>query len=207
MVTRQLDSHGATIVDLDGTYLRSNSLHVLLRLGLRRLPMREKMQVAWLLIRRRLRLISHEAMKHPAVAKISRHPEIMAEFADKVKAHISPSVAAFLAERAAAGDRILLATAASETYVPLLWHGEYIASPVGGPDLRGKAKADAVSAWLTVNGLRPTHFLTDHSDDIPAATALSCRGAEIHIVNPSQKTLKAFSNSDMGFKIDLAIQD
>lgn len=191
MVSGQLNT--ATVVDLDGTYVSCNTLHVFIRVALRHIPLWRRAAVVSLIVARRLRLISHECMKYRALRLAGGEPAMLADFVTTVKAAVNPRVAAFIEERRAAGDRVLLASAASESYVPLLWDGEFIASPFGGPDLRGRRKADAVAAWLDARRLRIVHFLTDHSDDLPLAREAARRGATVHIINPTPESARALA--------------
>lgn len=177
----------ATVVDLDGTYLRGNSLHLYIRLGLRRALRRiwldDLIIISTLLTLRRLRLITHSTMKRKCLAFIGEDDEILTRFRTEALAIINPDVASFIEKRRAAGDAVLLATAASEIYVPAIWDGDYVATAWGAPELRGEAKRDAVAAWLKEKGLKINHFLTDHSDDLPLAAWAEAHGAKVHWIN------------------------
>lgn len=141
------------MVDLDGTLVECNTLHVMLRLGLRHAPLVNRAAIAMLIVARRLRLISHETMKYKALALTGRSAAITDKFVVYVESHRSARVASILEERKKAGDRILLASAAASSYIPLIWDGEFLASPDGGPDLRGRSKVRAVEQWLDDNNL------------------------------------------------------
>lgn len=193
MVDRQLKSDKLTVIDLDGTYLTCNSLSLYLKTALKyavsRLRLDRVMVISALYLFRKLRLISHETMKYRAINFSSKSPAMLNKF--KVAAHdkINPIVARFILERKQNGEETLLATAAAECYVPLIWEGDFIASPMGGPDCRGVRKRDSVVKWAERRGLRITNFLTDHHEDLPLAKYAIDNGANVIIVNPSPKTI------------------
>lgn len=187
------------MVDLDGTLVECNTLHVMLRLGLRHAPLVNRAAIAMLIVARRLRLISHETMKYKALALTGRSAAITDKFVVYVESHRSARVASILEERKKAGDRILLASAAASSYIPLIWDGEFLASPDGGPDLRGRSKVRAVEQWLDDNNLEIGMFITDHFHDLPLALATRNRGGEVVIVNPTPKSAKIFAEN--GFDV------
>lgn len=202
MVARCLNDSGvggggrAVIVDLDGTLVRVNTLHLYLRMGLRRLVHRCALHraaaVAALLLLRKLHLISHEAMKYRSISLIGDDAAFKADFARRVADLHNDAVERYLAEARERGCRVLLATAAAGDYVPLLWSGDYIASPAGGPDLRGERKRDAVAAWLAARGLAPAAVLTDSAADLPLALWARDRAAQVIIINPSPRSAATF---------------
>lgn len=197
MVDGHVDS--ATVVDLDGTLFRVNSLRTYLRTAmrhhLRRGAVLKCAGMGVLFIARRFRLISHETMKYRALFLAGRADAMLSEFRDAMLPQINETVKSFLAERKASGDRILLASAAAGFYIPLLWNGEYLASPEGGPDLRGNAKRDAVVRWANENHVKVKYFLTDHYHDLPLALWTHSTGGEVIMINPSPKSLDTFNRA------------
>ena len=199
MVDRQLNSQaGATVVDLDGTYCRLNTLKAYIRLGFRRLLSRGKIAsattVAALVAMRRLRLISHRTMKFNTLRLIGRDTELLNSFGTYIKESVNTDVMRLLDRRLAAGDRILLASAAADFYIPAIWNGEFVATAMDKNaerlECRGEEKLRRVSLWLETNGLKLNYVLTDHHDDAPLMQA-NVTGENI-LVNPSDETLRFF---------------
>lgn len=200
-----VDGHGrqgAAVIDLDGTLYRPNSLRVYLRTALelhaRRLALHRVAAIGALWLARRLHLIGHETMKYRALAAAGRSERLLGQFAARMKAGLNPAVAAAVEARRAAGDRVLLASAAAGFYVPLLWQGEMLVSPDGGPDLRSEAKRDAVVRWLDAGNLELRLFMTDHIHDLPLALEARRRGAEVVIVDPAPRSAAAFAREGFG---------
>lgn len=204
MVNRQSaadDRRGAVVTDLDGTLIEGNSLKWMLRLGLeemtRRLRLPSVLAVLSLGALAMMHAVSHETMKYGALRLIGDDSRVADRLRKLGESRRSPRVAAILEEARKRGDRILLASAASESYIDSLWSGERLASPFGGPDLRGERKRAAVEKWLNDNNLRLEAFLTDHHDDLPTARLAASLGAEIYLVNPSEKTRLLFDCNDI----------
>ena len=191
-----MNKREATVIDLDGTLLDCNSLELYLATALRHLLRAGRIDrvagMAWWIGLRRLRLISHETMKYRAIALAGSTPEMTARFVDEAKRHYNPRVLDFIERAGKRGDVLLLATAAAECYVPVIWHGEFVASPMGGPDCRDERKRDAVARWLDSRNLHLGYFLTDHTDDLPLARHAMAEGATVVLVNPDALTLKLF---------------
>lgn len=199
MVDRQLDSQlGATVVDLDGTYCTQNTLKAYISLGVRHLLSKGKIisaaEVSVLVIMRRLKIISHTTMKFNALRLIGRNTELLKSFGVGIKKSVNNDVRRFLDRRRAAGDRILLASAAADFYIPAIWDGEYVATAMddnaGRLECRGEEKLRRVCLWLEANGLKLNYVLTDHHDDAPLMHAN--KTGENILVKPSDKTLRFF---------------
>lgn len=190
MVKRQLTP--VMVVDLDGTLVRGNTLHIALRMGLRRGSLWSRMTVAAWLAARRLRLVSHERMKYGALPRVFAAEGFANEFKARVESAFNSDVTDLIARHRADGGVVLLATAAASAYVPMIWDGDFVASPVGGPDLRGNAKVRAVDKWIKDNEGRIVMFLTDHEHDLPMARYAASEGADVLLVNPRPTALDAF---------------
>ncbi len=195
----------AVVTDLDGTLIRGNSLKWILKAGLKRLLRQGRIPsflavmmlggLAW------TKLISHETMKYGALRLFGNDKKLLDEMHSKGIEHRNQEVQKILADAEKHGDRILLASAASESYIHQLWDGETIASPFGGPDLKGKRKLEAVKTWLEDNNLQLKAFLTDHSDDLPLAEYAQTLGATIYLVNPTQKSQDRFDAAGISYKL------
>lgn len=185
------------MVDLDGTLYRRNSLRVYLRTAMamhaRRLALHRVVAIGSLWLARRLHLIDHEAMKYRALAVAGRSEQLLSDFRRCMQVSLNERVVAEIERHRAAGDRIMLASAAAGFYVPLLWQGEMLASPEGGPDLRCEAKRTAVVRWLADNELELRLVLTDHIHDLPLVREARDRGAEVVIVDPTPRSAEAFA--------------
>lgn len=215
MVNRQLtpasnkcSANGSvTVVDLDGTYLTCNSLTLYLKVALKyaatHLRIDRVMGISLLCILRKLRLVSHETMKYKAISIAGEAPRMREDFRCAAREKINREVEKFLKDRSGKGDTILLATAAADCYVPLVWDGEFIASPMGGPDKRGVRKRDAVMRWITGRGLKISNFLTDHHEDLPLAEYVADNGGNVILVNPSPKTIQKFNSTVQSARLTL----
>lgn len=199
MVNGQLNHGGATVVDLDGTLVNCNTLHLYIKLGLRHADWLHKVVISFWLVLRKLKLIKHETMKYRVLELCGQSPVLLEKFRHEVSRNLNKEVTEFLKKRRIAGDRLLLASAAAPSYIPLIWDHEFRASPWGGPDLRGVRKRDAVMRWIEDNELKFNCFITDHRDDLPLALAARRCGALVMIVNPGPKDRKAFERESFEF--------
>ncbi len=199
MVDRQLDiCRGATVIDLDGTYSRQNTLKTYIRLGVRYLLSKWRLTsavtVTTLVAIRGLKLISHTTMKFNALRIIGKDPELMEKFGAEIKSALNSDVKQFIERRKDAGDRILLATAAADFYIPAIWDGDFVATTFDNNELRlecrGEEKRRRVDQWLESNGLKLNYVLTDHHDDAPLLKVN--RTGQNRLVNPSPETLRFF---------------
>ena len=199
MVGRQSEKRGITVVDLDGTLLKINSLELFLRTALtyalRHCRIDRVVAILSLYALRRVRLISHETMKYRAIAAAGKAPDMLNIFGLKARRHLNRQVLNFIAARRREGDKILVASAAAGVYVNKIWSGDFIASPAGGPDCRGTIKRDAVEERINDMGLELKYFLTDHCDDLPMATLAADKGAKVILVRPLGNTRMRFESA------------
>lgn len=193
------------ITDLDGTFINGNSLIWMLELGLKRMLRRGRiptfLAVSMFVAMRKCRIISHETMKYASLRLFGDDTLLLADLRKMGETHRNLAVSDFLEKAALRGSRVLLATAASESYVPQLWDGDFIASPFGGPDLRGERKVKAVRKWMKENNAAPQAFLTDHFHDLPMAEYAAGMGAGIYLVNPGAETVRKFEQAGLEFTI------
>lgn len=200
MVGRQLDNiiQGATVVDLDGTYVRVNTLKAYISIGIGHLLRRGRLfsaiAVAAIVVARRLRLIRHTTMKFKALNIIGSDPSLLNAFGAKMRRYVNDDVRRLLEWRQKSGDRILLASAATAFYIPVIWDGDFVATDFDGNyshiECRGIEKLRRVSEWLEANNLKLNYVITDHHDDAPLLQANN-EGTNV-LVNPSAKTLRFF---------------
>ena len=158
-------------VDLDGTLLRGNSLHEYIRCGLRHGSAAVRLRIAVALALRRLRLSSHLAMKRRVLRAI--HPD--AAFADDFRRCIAamrrPQVEALIKAHQDAGGIVLLATAATELYIPLIWEGDSVSTDADcAVECRCEEKLRRVLGYARSHGTELKAVVTDHPDDLPLLT-------------------------------------
>lgn len=191
------------VVDLDGTLLRGNSLHIYIMCGIRALWRRKSLpklsRLAAVIALRRLRLISHRQMKWTALRLIPADDYLLQEdFRKRADKSLNANVNELLNQYRANGCSILLATAAADTYVPLIWHGDMLATRIADnpehAEMRGTAKRDAVLRYSARHGMTLQAVITDHSDDLPL---LMAGAAENIVVSPDAATQMAIGLSDI----------
>lgn len=188
----------ATVIDLDGTYVRCSTLKAYMLHGLRYLVSKGRLikasRVATLLSLYALGRISHVEMKFKCLALIPRDEKMLRSFGAKMRAKINPAVVKLVTRNIADGHKILLATASPDFYIPYIWDGEFVATAAdnnpGFTECRGNNKLAAVNKWLEQNGCRLDTVITDHHDDAPLIAA-NADGTNI-LVEPKKKTLNFF---------------
>lgn len=205
MVERlQTPQTGATFVDLDGSLISGNSMHIFMKhlpgLLLKRHSPGAALSVLWWTWLRSLRLTSHTKMKwHLTKTSRSHLQESDWEYlAELISQSINPHVSDLVESRRQRGCQTYIATAALEEYVlPLCKklgyegiiatrfsddHKEYV-------EMKGEEKHDGIEQLLVQENLRLESFITDHPDDLPTAKAYPRLTI---VVNPSQKIADQF---------------
>lgn len=158
-------------VDLDGTLITGNSLHEYIRCGLRHSSVSVRLCLVALLAARRLRLCSHLAMKRRVLALVKPDDEFKADFTSRVRRMVRHSVEEEIERHLADGGTVLLATAAPETYVPLIWEGCYVCSDSRSEvECRGEEKLRRVRRFAEDTDGLLSVVITDHPDDLPLLT-------------------------------------
>lgn len=192
MTTKSSDTGNNRLmaVDLDNTLVRGNTLHIYIQEGMRRAGIVNRLGILWLLALRKSNLISHVTMKFGCLSRINHSDhELQRNFTERVTALLSPKVQERIRNF---NGSVILATAAADVYIPLIWDGPFLATQTANNpsrmELRGMAKAEAVVQYAIHNGLTLTSALTDHSDDLPL---LSIPGIRPVLVNPSAATLES----------------
>lgn len=187
-------------VDLDGTYIRGNTLKMYIKAGCLNLArnwhfMRLLKVVLWVGARR-IRLTSHLQMKLKAAAEIGWNGDIEKDFINLARPDINPAVARLISDFVEAGGKCLIASAAFGFYIPSICTLPFVATGTSiddiGEECRGDEKCRRINKWLNENGYTLHSVVTDHSDDIPLLKLpCSCR----YLVNPSESTLRAVNDS------------
>lgn len=174
MVERQLTSSPTPLLvtDLDGTYLKGNSLHLFAKCALvdalHHLHLLSFAKICTALLARRLRLLSHISMKNKILAAAVLTPSLRHLFEQRVKAMISPEATRIIAHYRDMGYSVLLATAASAIYVPWIWTGDWIATPsLSGVECRGDEKKRQALDYAHRCNMIIRVAMTDHFDDLP----------------------------------------
>lgn len=198
------DLTGATILDLDGTLISGNSMHIFMKrlpgLLLKRHAFSGALSTLWWTWMRSLKFMSHRKMKWHLTKTARRRllDEDWESIAAILKGHLNPRVMEYALSRRQRGCRTYIATAALEEYaIPLsrlLGFDGAVATQFSDKfseyeELNGYAKHDAIESLLAEEGLRLESFLTDHDDDLPTASAYP--GLTI-MVDPSDKSAHSF---------------
>lgn len=130
---------------------------------------------------------------------------VVARFADGfVPVHALAPARAALAADAAAGRRVVIASASHGFYVRAIAarlgvadviateavrEGAMLTSRLDGENCYGAAKRAAVEAWLARAGLAAAvvHFTSDHHSDLPCFELAVARGGSVRCVNASPR--------------------
>ena len=205
MVERLQDAlKGATFVDLDGSLISGNSMHIFMKLlpGLlmkRRAP-GAAIGAIWHTWLRSLHIISHSSMKWHLTKIARRHLQDSDwdNVAEIIAESINPHVKDLVESRRQLGCLTYIATAALEEYaIPLcrlLGYDGTVATkfsdnPTVYEEMKGYTKHNGIERILAKDNLRLESFITDHPDDLPTAAAYP--GLTI-VVNPTQKIADQF---------------
>ena len=188
-----------TVVDIDGTYIKGNTLKMYFQCGLcyllGRLKILQAVKLIYSVVLRRLRIISHYKMKMVILDTLYPYPEILTMLRKKALKKVNPLVGAFIEKNKKEGHTIVFASAAPEFYVKELLPDENVVASLYFPfdelfEYRGIRKFNELNAWLNChNGVLDT-VITDHYDDAPLFAA-NKNGTNV-LVNPSAKTLRFF---------------
>lgn len=188
----------ATVVDLDGTYIAGNTLRMYIKFGLTRClrsgHLFNAVRVVSYLLARRLRLISHIAMKARVFTVLGGERSFMHEFVAHARLCVNGDVVALIENERKLGHRVLLATAAPDFYVKELWGGDFVATGdccnAEQIECRGDEKLRRVREWLDKNGCHLHMVVTDHRDDAPLV-GFNRSGFNV-LVRPDRNSLSFF---------------
>ncbi len=184
------------VVDLDGTLIAGNSLHIYLKCGVMSLLHDGKwgkaLRVLLLGGLRVLRIVSHRRMKFAALQLIEPTNELRNEFCKKIERLRRPEVEQLLKDFSDNNYDIILATAAADIYVGWIWQGISLATPMANNkqrrELRGETKRNAVLQYAQQHNQELYAVITDHSDDL---ALLMCGARQNILINPSPSTIAA----------------
>lgn len=174
------DRRPLLVVDLDGTLIAGNSLHIYIRCAMRQMARRGRLDLlartAALLGLRKVKAISHARMKFGILGLVRPDERLLTDFRRRVEAIRREDVAMLIDDYKKKGYAVLLATAAADTYVPAIWPGDYVATDMADPariECRGEEKLRRVEAYARAGGLRLAAAITDEpaADDAPLAQA------------------------------------
>lgn len=194
----------AIFVDLDGTLLAGNSMHVFMKCLPRILLSRRCVIPAAASIfsigLRSLRVISHKSMKWQLTKIARRHlcEKDWKKIAGSLMMMVDPDVISFINVKKNSNYSVYIATAAMEEYaVPLgemlgidgviatkfsIDKSEYL-------EVRGDEKLRNIQSLVKSANLILCCFLTDHRDDLPTAMEYS---AQTLLVHPDADSLDKF---------------
>lgn len=188
-------------VDLDGTYIRGNTLHIYILAGLKNAGFLNRIRISSWLILRKLHIVSHPRMKFAILKLIEPTEKLLREFKETVDGCINERVVALLDDYRRLGCRIVLVTAAADVYVPHIWDGEFIAtSTYGNPareECRGQRKVERLSEKFGGADVLEA-VLTDHYDDLPL---LRFNRGRNYLVNPSPRTIERLDKEGINYEI------
>lgn len=205
MVERlQTPLKGVTFVDLDGTLISGNSMHIFMRrlpqMLLRKGAPGAAISALWQIWLRSFRLRNHRKMKWHLTKIARRHLEESdwEDLADIIARSVNLDVKDLVESRRKIGCLTYLATAAIEEYsLPLCrllgYEGaiatKFVDNQNDYAEMNGDAKRIGIERLLSEENLRLESFITDHPDDL--ATAKAYPNLTI-VVNPTQKTADQF---------------
>lgn len=200
-MVERLSGRKIVVVDLDGTLIDGNSLHLFLRVALRHAPLLDRMRIARLMLLRRLRKISHVDMKFGCLGIVRPDEAFRSEFVRRFRAMLRPEIVRTIDRYKESGDTVLLATAAADMYVKWIWDGDFVATSVhdnpNRRECRGDAKVEAVRAFMRPGDTLEAVF-TDHSDDIPL---LQMGASRNYLVDPSTSTVVALNDLSIPYTL------
>lgn len=178
-------------VDLDGTLVDGNTLHLYIRAAIGEMVRRWRVGALGytlaMLALRRLGLVSHRTMKFGIFGRIRHTPGLARRFAREAARRRRADVDTLIGRLREGGYEVLLATAAPAQYVRLLWQGDFVATDMdaatnpGRTECRGDEKLRRVTAYAAARGLTLAAAVSDDlTDDAPLLGAV----AEAYHVSP-----------------------
>lgn len=177
-----MSSRKLLAVDLDGTLIRGNTLHIYIRCALKDMLRRRRLYSlaysAAMLALRRAGRISHSRMKFGILSHIKPTARLRADFRAATAPLRNKDVERLISDFRARGGAVLLASAAADSYIPLIWDGDFVATdmnPATNPghiECRGEEKLRRVHDYAATKGLTLCAAISDDArDDAPLLQA------------------------------------
>ncbi len=194
-----------TVIDLDGTLIRGNSLRVFMELGLWQMLRRGRLwrlvKAGVLVLLRVLGVVSHRRLKWGFCRLVDGDEEFYGAFVGRMRSMVREGIMGLAGEAEADGGRaVLLATAAFDVYVSRFWQGAYVATVFEGNkgrvECRGEEKLRRVSEYARRHGMVIDLVVSDHSDDLPLMMA----ARRVLLVSPSRGTVSAVRAAGVSFE-------
>lgn len=205
----KMNGERVAIVDLDGTLIRGNSLHMLIRYIAGELRRRRHYgllaKLFVLLAMRRTKLVSHVAMKHPVHRLACRMlgSAGLEEFTGRIIGEVNVPLLEMLRR---GGMHVIVASAAPSVYVgkvcERLGFDGYVATDfttnlADYTEVRGERKRDLALSYAKRNGWSIALVVTDHDDDLPL---LQLQGVSRLLVNPTPTLVSALKAASLSFR-------
>lgn len=192
------------VVDLDGTLVKGNTLHIFFKAAIRDAFRRHDYKFAFvaasLLALRKLKFITHKTMKFSILKRVEITDSLRRDFVRRVDECRRPSVSKILDDYREKGAQIILATAAPDVYVPWIWGEDFVATPWrdnhSRQECRGTVKLAVLRSKIKNFDSRLTAVLTDHHDDL---ALLGAGAKDIYLVSPSPQSLMTVSLANISF--------
>ncbi|MCM1518076.1 MAG: haloacid dehalogenase-like hydrolase [Pseudoflavonifractor sp.] len=208
----RLPTSDAVIIDLDGTLATVNTFKEYIifagRKAMADMRLMTAARIAARVVMRKLRLTSHSSMKWHILSATEpiMSAKRLSEFTRRLESHINPAVMSEIARLKDDGYRVILATAAPESYaerIARLVEADYClstppSSAAGWKECVAEEKKARVIILLNTHGLTAAGIITDHSDDLPLMRIVPGR---ILLVSPEKETLDAVSAEGLDYKI------
>ena len=198
-----INTNECIVVDLDNTLIDVNSTRMLAEFLVCKFLSKGKfgkfLNIVGFFIFRKTGRISHIILKHKIVctALSELSEKDLNYFADKLITKLNPKVVELILTQIKHGRKVLIATAASDIFMPLFlerlpFDSDFIATPYSQSldkyiENRSEEKLKNVTHYLETNGLILKIFITDHFEDRPL---LEYNQGHNYLVGPSKTTLE-----------------
>ncbi len=202
------------VVDLDGTIIKGNSMHEMIKFMLRKALLCGDagtfMGVVRHLLLRKLGVVTHREMKHPIhlmAEKFIPRRGWLNELVEVIMGMVNTDVTDAIAGFRNKGYKILLATAAPDVYVSeiagrLSVHS-YICTLCAENiddyiEVKGTEKLRRASDYAAARGWEIKCVITDHRDDMPL---LALPGVERVLVSPDENLCADLRQLKLAFRV------
>lgn len=193
------------VVDLDGTLVRGNTLHLLMRWLAGHHPVGAAPGLLWAACRRVAGVDSHVEMKGRvlAIARCSMTPSEVERFARSLVPQVNQAVLILMRKY----DYTILATAAPDFYAcaiaRMLGCDACVSSNLeqvirDGREMRGECKRDSVEALASQEDVEVAAVVTDHKDDLPL---LRLPDVSRFLVNPAHELCLTLDSESLPYDV------